>query len=105
MVLYVVVLFFIDKLQENLKHFVHHMILYYDENSKKDDVYTITTRKLLLPHINSFLQLMEESEDRKKVGNTKYAIRFQLVHCCYYNSAHNCPFDTLYATLQQSFAK
>ena len=57
----------LDYLSQHLKHFVSSLIKYYDENSRRDDVDTITTRKLLLPHINSFLQLIEKDDQTREV--------------------------------------
>ena len=61
--------------------FTHCLIKFYTENSTYDNVFTITTRKLLLPHLHSFLQLIKSTNDefRKVIAYihtncvTKYA--------------------------------
>ena len=82
---------FTENLSESLKHFVYHMIQYYDENSRKDDVYTITTRKHLLPHVNSFLQLIKTNEDMRNVGNSTVQCKqmfMSLIYCTYVLTVH-----------------
>ena len=39
------------------------LIDYYNKNNEKDNTDTITARKLLLPHIQSFLDLIETNID------------------------------------------
>ena len=61
-----------------LEEFIHNLIVFYDENSTRDNVYTITTRKLLLPHVHSFLQLAESTNNEVTVHKNCIAIMLYL---------------------------
>ena len=56
-----------------LEEFIRNLIIFYDENSTRDNVYTITTRKLLLPHVHSFLQLAENTNN-EVIVHSNYVI-------------------------------
>ena len=45
------------------EEFTQGLIDFYIENSTIENIHTITTRKLLLPHLHSFLQLIETTDD------------------------------------------
>ena len=51
--------------------FTEGLIEYYTETSATDNMHSITTRKLLLPHVLSFLDLIESTNDDEfiKVSN------------------------------------
>ena len=51
--------------------FIQGLVKFYIKNSMKDNVFTTTNRKLLLPHLEKFLQLTERMDDNefKKVTN------------------------------------
>ena len=59
-----------SKMEDMFKEFTQKLIDFYIENSENDNVYTITTRKLLLPHLHSFLHLIEKSNDKLKKVTT-----------------------------------
>ena len=63
-----------------LKDFIHNLIVFYDENSTRDNVYTITTRKLLLPHVHSFLKLAEDANDDEVTLHNYYILIMFYLH-------------------------
>ena len=50
---------------------IQSLVNFYIENSMKDNILTITNRKLLLPHLNSLLRLTKgiADDEFKKVTN------------------------------------
>ena len=49
--------------RDMFEEFTQGLIDFYIENSTIENIDTITTRKLLLPHLLSFLQLIETTDD------------------------------------------
>ncbi|XP_065894706.1 uncharacterized protein [Dysidea avara] len=65
--------------EENVKS----LTALYLENSRKDDIDTITIRRLLLPHLDSFLWLIENSSDKHKTSFEPYIAD---LNCCIGNA-------------------
>ena len=58
------------------EEFLQGLVNFYIENSMKDNIVTTTNRKLLLPHLLSFLQLIEKnSNDEFKEVSCTYTIQ------------------------------
>ena len=57
-----------------LADFIQCLTDFYIENSTKDNILTITNRKILQPHLHSFLQLIETTNDDelKQVNNQTF---------------------------------
>ena len=61
---------------------IQSLVNFYIENSMKDNILTITNRKLLLPHLNSLLRLTKgiADDEFKKVTNL-YIASYKVILC------------------------